>query len=289
MSMPRVTVVGSVNLDLVVRSETLPAPGETVLGGVFDRHPGGKGANQALAARRLGADVALLARVGADAEADAALALLRDGEVRLAHCQASPDHPTGVALIAVSASGENQIVVAPGANAAFAPEHLPARIDGALIGQLEIPVDTLTAAMARCTGFIALNLAPAMDVPQALLERADLLVVNETEAAAYGLDRLHAAGGLVAVTLGAQGAVLYRDGAEIARAAPPPVSVVDTTGAGDTFVAALTVALLDGRPEAEALSFACAAGAASTLKPGAQPALPSRADVDVLMTTGAVR
>ena len=289
MSRPKITVVGSVNLDLVVRSASLPAPGETVLGGVFDRHPGGKGANQALAARRLGADVAMLGRVGADAEADAALALLRAGQVDLTACQPTGDHPTGVALIAVSASGENQIVVAPGANAAFAPEHLPARIDGALIGQLEIPVATLAAAMARCTGFIALNLAPAMDVAQTLLERADLLVVNETEAAAYGLDRLHAAGGLVAVTLGAQGAVLYRDGSEIARAAPPTVTVVDTTGAGDTFVAALTVALLESRPEAEALAFACAAGAASTLKPGAQPALPSRVDVDALMTTGPVQ
>ncbi|MEO1040133.1 MAG: ribokinase [Pseudomonadota bacterium] len=285
MSAPRITVAGSVNLDLVARCEILPGPGETVLGGVFDRHPGGKGANQALAARRLGADVSLLARVGADNEAELALALLRRDGVDLSGCAATQDTPTGVALIAVSEAGENQIVVAPGANGAFAPEHLPEVIEDALIGQLEIPVATLAAAVDLCTGFVALNLAPALPVPDALLARADLLIVNESEAAFYGETRLRAAGGLLAVTLGAKGAELYRDGELIAKAVPPTVHAIDTTGAGDAFVGALTLALLEGQPTEEALAFACAAGAACATGPGAQPALPSRAQVEALMVS----
>lgn len=282
---PRITVVGSVNLDLVARCDHLPIAGETVLGGRFAQHPGGKGANQALAARRLGADVSLLARVGRDAEADAALALLREDGVDLSGCAVSDDAPTGVALIAVSDDGENQIVVAPGANEKLTAADLPRQIDGALIGQLEIPTDTLIAATERCRGFICLNLAPARDVPDSVLDRADLLIVNETEAAFYGEPRLKRAGGLLAVTLGARGAVLYRDGTEIARAHPPSIDVADTTGAGDTFVAALVVGLLEAHPDADALAFACAAGAASATRHGAQPALPRREAVDALYAT----
>lgn len=286
MSAPRITVAGSVNLDLVARCDHLPVAGETVLGGMFAQHPGGKGANQALAARRLGADVALLACVGTDANAEAALSLLQSDGVDLAGCGSKTLTPTGVALIAVSDAGENQIVVAPGANAAFTPDLLPDVIDGALIAQLEVPIETVCEAAKRCTGLVALNLAPASDVPDSLLKRADLIVVNEGEAAFYGLERLKAAGGLLAVTLGAEGAVLYRDGEEIARAAPPKVKVVDSTGAGDTFVAALTLALLEGQTEADALTFACAASALSVTREGAQPSLPRRKDVDALIAAG---
>lgn len=280
MSGPAVTVLGSVNLDLVARCERLPKAGETILGGVFDRFPGGKGANQALAAQRLGAQVRLIARVGAGAEADAALALLRADGADLTACRATPDLPTGVALIAVSEDGENQIVVAPGANNALAIADLPERIEGALIGQLETPVETLAAATERCDGLVSLNLAPASEAPEALLERAGLLIVNETEGDWYGLDRLKARDGLTALTLGAQGAVLFRGREEIARAEPPQVETVDTTGAGDTFVAALTLALVEGRDPAAALRFACVAGALSTTRHGAQPALPRRAEVE---------
>ena len=283
MSAPCITVVGSVNLDLVASCERLPAAGETILGGVFNRFPGGKGANQALAARRLGGETRMIARVGADAEADAALALLREDGVGLAACLATPDASTGVALIAVSADGENQIVVAPGANAALSPEDLPGRIEGALIGQLETPVETLLAAAQRCAGLVSLNLAPAAATPEPLLDRADLLIVNETEADWYGLERLQARSGLTALTLGARGAVLFRGDEEIARAEPPQVQAVDTTGAGDTFVAALTLALVEGRDPQAALGFACAAGALSTTRPGAQPALPRRAEVEALL------
>ncbi len=282
MNAPRITVVGSVNLDLVATADRLPAPGETVLGGTFASHPGGKGANQALAARRLGADVSLVAKVGRDAHADEALALLKQDGVDLSGVSVSEVAPTGVALITVAPDGENQIVVAPGANGVLGVDDLPSRIEGALIGQHEVPLETMAEAAVRCSGFVAFNLAPAMDVPEAILNRADLLVVNETEADFYGETRLLAAGGLVAVTLGARGAVLFRDGQEVARAAPPAVSVIDATGAGDTFTAALTVALLEKQSDAQALSFACAAGALATTKAGAQPALPSRSEVDAL-------
>lgn len=283
MSTPRIHIVGSVNLDLVTQCDTLPAPGETVTGGRFSRHPGGKGANQALAACRLGADVAMLGCVGQDGEAALALALLDEAGVDLSGLSRHAEAPTGVALIAVSADGENQIVVAPGANAELTATDLPDRIEGALIGQLEISPETLLEAARRTTGLVSLNLAPAMDVPAELLQRADLLIVNEGEAAFYGRDRLVEAGGCLAITLGAEGAILLRDGTETARVRPPAVRAIDTTGAGDTFVAALTVELLEGRPDAAALEFACAAGAASTLGEGAQTAIPDRGTVEALL------
>ncbi|MEE2566400.1 ribokinase [Hyphobacterium marinum] len=282
MSAVRITVAGSVNLDLVARCPCLPRAGETVLGGSFAQHPGGKGANQALAARRLGADVALIACVGADAHADAALALLKADGVDLTRCRALPDVPTGVALIAVSEDGENQIVVAPGANARLRPEDIPDRIESALLAQLEVPVETVLRAAQVTTGMVALNLAPALPVPDELLSRAGLVMVNETEAETYGTERLFAPGRLTAITLGAAGAELYRGSNRIARSVPPRVEVVDTTGAGDTSTAALLVALEEGREPQAALDFACAAGALAVTREGAQTALPRRAEVDAL-------
>jgi ribokinase len=282
MNAPVITVVGSVNLDVVATAQRLPRPGETVTGARLARHPGGKGANQALAARRLGAEVKLVARVGADAMAPEARARLAAGGVDLEACAVDEEAPTGVALIAVAADGENQILVAPGANAAFTPDRLTAAIEGALICQLELPVETVAKAVAQARGFVCLNLAPAMEVPDRLIERADLIVVNEGEAAVYGA-RLRARAGLLAVTWGGRGAGLYRDGVLIAQATPPPVMVIDTTGAGDTFVAALTLALLEGRPPQEALGFACAAGALAVTRAGAQPSLPLRAEVEALL------
>ena len=289
---PRITVIGSVNLDFVARGPRLPAPGETVTGAVLARHPGGKGANQALAARRLGAEVRLVARVGRDAMADEALALLRAEGVDLTACVADPEAPTGVALIAVDDGGENQIVVAPGANAALGATDVPASggratdaagRDDALVAQLEVPVETVRAAALGHAGFVCLNLAPALAVPADLLARADLIVVNETEAAHYGAALAPTARTLVAVTLGARGAELRRGGQRIATARPPEVEVIDTTGAGDCFVAALVVALLEGRSHDAALRFACAAGALATTRAGAQPSLPRRAAVDYLV------
>ena len=279
----RITVVGSINLDLVATAPRLPGAGETVTGAALARHPGGKGANQALAAARLGAEVEMIGRVGPDAMAEEAMALLLAEDVDLTHVLTDADAPTGVALIAVDPNGENQIVVAAGANHAVTPEQLPQRIETPLICQLELPVETVEAAVGRATDFVCVNLAPAAPVSDQLLRRADLIVVNEGEAAFYG-DLLHHGGGRVVVTLGAKGAVMYQRGVEIACAAPPKVTAVDATGAGDSFVAAVTVALLEGMEPEAALRFACAAGALAATRAGAQPSLPMRDEVDALCT-----
>lgn len=284
--MTAITVVGSINLDFVATGPALPAPGETVTGATLARHPGGKGANQALAAQRLGGDVSLIGRVGRDALAEEALALLLEAEVDVGEVVADDALATGVALIAVDPEGENQIVVAAGANHAVTPEQLPQRIETPLIVQLELPIETVEAAVGRATGFVCANLAPAAPVSEALLRRADLIVVNETEAAFYG-DLLHHGGGRVVVTQGARGATLYQRGVEIARAAPPRVTAVDATGAGDCFVGAVVVALLEGMEPADALRFACAAGALAATRPGAQSSLPTRAEVDAIVEQNA--
>lgn len=278
----RITVVGSINVDMVATAPSLPRAGETVTGAVLARHPGGKGANQALAARRLGADVALIGAVGEGPLSDEALVLLEEAGVDLTGVGSADGTPTGVALIAVDPSGENQIVVASGANGQVRPEHLPARIDDPLIVQLELPVETVEAAVGRATGFVCANLAPARPVSEALLRRCDLIVVNETEAEFYG-DALHAGGGQVVITRGAAGASLYKRGAVVAEVGAPLVEAVDATGAGDAFVGAISVALLEGQPVDAALRFACAAGALAATVQGAQPSLPTRAQVEALL------
>jgi ribokinase len=278
---PSIVVVGSVNLDLAASVSRLPVPGETVSGAELRRFPGGKGANQALAARRLGADVRLVARVGRDAEADAALVLLRAEGVDLSQCLRHESLPTGIAMIAIAPEGENLIVVAPGANRALRPETLELPEADALMCQLEVPSDTLCLACRKFGGFFCVNLAPAMTVPEEILRRADLIVVNETEEAFYG-DALHACRGLVAVTRGSSEATLSKQQRTLAKTSPPQVTSIDTTGAGDTFAAALTIALLEDAPPREALEFACAAGALATTKAGAQPSMPYRVEVDAL-------
>jgi ribokinase len=277
-----ITVIGSVNLDLVASGAPLPHPGETVTGARLARYPGGKGANQALAAARLGHKVRLVAAVGNDDMAEEALKLLRAGGVDLSATHYLNGETTGVALIAVSPEGENLIVVCPGANNALTPGDVEGEAIEHMLGVLEVPVPALIAAAKRATGFVALNLAPALPVPDALLAEADLLVVNETEAAFYGA-ALHAPGRLVAISLGSAGAELWKGGTRIAAATPPAVHVVDTVGAGDTFFAALSCALIEGESETAALTFAVAAGAAACTKPGAQPSLPPRAEVEALI------
>ena len=269
---PRVTVVGSVNLDLVVRVERLPAPGETVSGGGLARVPGGKGANQAVACARLGADVTMVASVGRDPFAAEALAGLHAAGVTLHLTEA--DEPTGVAVIQVDAEGETTIAVAPGANAALGVVELPPH--DAVLCQLEVPDEAVLAAWEACTGLFCLNAAPARPVAV----DADLTVVNRLE-----LDALIRRDGLVALTLGAEGAVLLDDGEETARAAPPPVDAVDGTAAGDAFTACLLVSLLEERGEEEALRRACAAGALAATRFGAQPSLPTAAEIDAILAS----
>lgn len=279
-------VVGSVNLDLVASGAPLPQAGETVTGAQFAQHPGGKGANQALAARRLGADVHMVGCVGDDALAEPALALLRRDGVDVSNVMSELGTATGVALIAVSPEGENQITVASGANTRVGPSDVAGLPTcDVILSQLEVPVTAVEAAtrLAAETGaLMAINLAPAMGVSPQLLKDADLLIVNEIEAAFYG-DALHERGGLVALTLGGEGAALFKMGQEIARVPAFDVEVVDTTGAGDTFCGALAVALAEGQPPEQALRFASAAAALAVTRPGAQPSLPKRAQVDALL------
>jgi ribokinase len=270
-----VAVVGSVNLDLVATVERLPEPGETVSGAEFERHPGGKGANQAVAAARLGADVRFVGAVAVDDLADEALSGLEEADVDLSAVQwvGEPDVHTGVALILVEEDGENQIVVAPGANGYLRPAHVDVGDADAVIAQLEIPRDTVEEA-ARQARFFCLNAAPAREVD---LE-PDLLVVNRLEREVVG-DR----GRLVAVTLGEEGAILLEEGEVVAQAAPPEIQAVDGTAAGDAFTACLVVSLLEGRDRGEALERACAAGALAASRPGAQPSLPTAVEIDEIL------
>lgn len=272
----RVTVVGSVNLDLVASVARLPRSGETIGNGRLARVPGGKGANQALAAARLGADVSLIAAVGRDENADLALELLEAGDVDLSGVRRT-DEPTGIALITVDGAGETTIVVVPGANATLrlAADEL-ARSD-AVICQLETPIETVMAAADAAPGFFCLNPAPAAPVPESVLARADLIVANGYEYASIpGLD----AARLVAVTHGAAGAELCRGGIRIGYAQAPEVVAVDGTGAGDSFVAALVLGLLERQQPQAALHQACIAGALAASRSGAQPSLPTRAELD---------
>jgi ribokinase len=273
---PRIVVVGSINLDLVVRVPTLPRPGETVAGGTFAQIPGGKGANQAVACARLGADVTLIGAVGRDAQAEDALSGLRQAGVALQLVEAA--EPTGVALIQVDAAGETTIAVAPGANATLGSVELPEH--DAVLCQLEVPDEAVLSAWEAAAGLFCLNAAPA----RSLEVDPDLTVVNRLE-----LDALSRRDGLVAVTLGAEGAVLLDDGEEIARATPPSVDAVDGTAAGDAFTACLLVSLLEARPEDDALTRACAAGALAASRFGAQPSLPTAAEVDALLGSDARR
>ena len=284
--MAEVVVLGSANMDLVATTPRLPEPGETVLGRGFATIPGGKGANQAIAAARAGAACGFLGAVGADSYGTALRDALRASRVDVAGLRTVPG-PSGVALIAVDDTGENTIVVAPGANAAVvdltdADRAAIADADVLLL-QLEVPLSAVRAAAyaARQAGtFTVLNAAPAQPLPADLLAGVDLLVVNETEAAALG-DALHAAPRVV-TTLGAKGAAYAdREGTRV-QVEPPEITPVDTTAAGDAFTAALAVAWAEGRPLAEAVRWACAAGAACALRPGASESLPHRAEVNQL-------
>jgi ribokinase len=268
------TVVGSINLDLVARARRLPRPGETLTDATFDRHPGGKGANQAVAAARLGAEVTFVGCVGDDPFADEALAGLREAQVDL--LVEAVEAPTGVASILVDEAGENVIVVAPGANRNVrAPRFVAGET---VLCQLEIPVETVIECAATAGAFW-LNAAPAVPIPVSLVERADVVVANR-----YELEELPTTPELAVVTLGEEGAVLLEDGRETTRARPPKVEAVDGTAAGDAFAACLAVSRLEGRAWDEALKRSCAAGALAASRAGAQPSLPTTAEIDEILS-----
>jgi ribokinase len=263
---PELTVVGSINLDLEARVERLPRPGETLSGATLERIPGGKGANQAVAAARLGAHVRMVGCVGKDPFAKEALAGLREAVVDLDIRKV--DASTGIAIIFVAADGENVIVVVPGANAEVGG--FAAR--GSILCQLEIPDTAVREARAQAD-WLCINAAPARELPVS----ADLVVANRYEADVIGEQRL------LAVTLGEEGAILLEEGKEVARARPPTVKAVDGTAAGDAFTACLVVSLLEGREPEEGLRRGCAAGAIAASRFGAQPSLPTADEVDAIL------
>jgi len=268
---PQLTVVGSVNLDLVARSARLPRVGETLTDATFARYPGGKGANQAVAAARLGAETRLVGAVGADELSEPALAGLREAGVEL---ELSQRDATGVALILVDDAGDNVIVVAPGANVQVGR----VEVGGNVLCQLEISDEAIVSAAEGAQRFF-LNAAPARALPADVVRAAELVVVNR-----YELDSLTETPSLLALTLGEEGAVLIEAGAEVARAPAPRVDAVDGTAAGDAFTACLVVSLLEGRDREEALRRACAAGAIAASRPGAQPSLPTAIEVDAMLS-----
>jgi ribokinase len=273
------TVVGSINLDLVARVRYLPRPGETIADAELAKVPGGKGANQAVAAARLGANVRFVGAVGDDEFGTLAVAGLREADVDLSRTQVVHS-PTGIALILVDDEGENQIVVVPGANHALDAGRIEVGQPHALLSQLEIEDVAILAAAEQTDAFFSLNAAPAREVSEEILQRADLIVANSFELDALGSSPL---GALFAVTLGEEGALLIDDGEEVARAKPPSVEAVDGTAAGDAFTACLVVSLLEGGDRQQALERACAAGALAASRPGAQPSLPTADEVDAIL------
>ena len=299
MTQPRIVVVGSSNTDLIVRADRLPLPGETVLGGDLATAAGGKGANQAVAAARLGAQVTLVARVGQDMFGQQALAAFEREGLDLRYLTTGDDAPSGVALIMVGPGGQNIIAVAPGANRNLSPADVAAArpaIAGArvMVLQLEIPIHTVMAAVlaAREAGLIVmLNPAPAEALPSALYEAVDVLTPNEHEAAQLtGLSpeqpeaaaaALLARGvGVVIVTLGEAGVLLARRGQSPRRVPGFRVQAVDSTAAGDAFNGGLAAALARGDDLDLAVRYAQAVAAISVTRPGAQPSLPSAEEVE---------
>lgn len=307
----RIVVAGSVNMDLVFRTPRMPQPGETLMGRSFMQSPGGKGANQAVAAARMGAQVAMVGRLGADALGAALRQALANDGIDTSQLRDTPEVATGTACILVDDDAGNCIVLTGGANQAVGTEDIDAaaaliRASSLLICQLEIPLHSVLRALAiaRSAGRpVILNPAPVQPLPDAVLAGVDYLVVNETEAselsgiAVEGPDLIASAGSAAAalrargasavlVTLGAHGVYLSAHG--LAEALPAVgVKAVDTTAAGDTFVGAFAVGLLEGLDLRAAATRAQYAAAITVTRPGAQSAIPARAEVDAFMAATA--
>jgi len=287
---------GSINVDLIVPVQNLPQPGETVLGTDYSLLPGGKGANQALAARRAGSEVLLAGAVGSDQFAGVALNLLRRAGVDV-HLVRVVELPTGCAAIMVSDTGENAIAVAPGANASVHANQIPDELLDAktvLIAQMEVPPaesEMLIRRVRKRGGRCLLNLAPALQFDLGLLPEIDLLVANEHEAANLGPDLARVGRALrqaLIVTRGARGAAAFlADGSSLDVPALA-VAPVDTTGAGDAFTGVLGASIDQGFSLAEALSRASVAGALTCLAYGAQSALPDKAAIDRALSSLAI-
>lgn len=302
-----VVVIGSSNMDMVVRCAELPLPGQTILGGDFVMNPGGKGANQAFAAAKLGARTQLVARLGNDLFAETSCRSFCEVGLGTDHLARDEEVASGVALIFVDEQGENQIVVAPGANKRLSPADVDAarpaiEMARVMILQLEIPMETVVHAARMAIENqtrVILNPAPARPLPAALLEKVDILIANETEVLVLtGADEvgMHTAGAAcrpllqsgvesVITTLGKQGALVTSNTGD-SRVPGFRVKAVDTTAAGDTFAGALACALAEERTLEDAVCFANAAAALSATRPGAQISMPTRAEVDDLLLHG---
>ncbi|PTX92302.1 ribokinase [Opitutus sp. ER46] len=304
MSRARIAVIGSSNTDMILKLPRIPRPGETLLGGEYLSAAGGKGANQAVAAARLGGAVSFIARVGADVLGEQAIAGFQHEGIDVQHVQRDAACASGVALIFVDAQGENCIGVAGGANGRLSADDIArahATIAGSAVAllQLETPLATVQAAAetaATAGATVILNPAPAQELPDALLRHISVLTPNEHEAAllsglpvtdaasaATAAARLLAKGPkAVVITLGALGAYVHTaSGGQLVPSFP--VQAVDTTAAGDTFNGALAVALAEGRPLAEAVRFGNAAAALSVTRFGAQPSVPTRREVEAFL------
>lgn len=295
--MSEIVVLGSANMDLVVRQPRLPNPGETMFGSSFDTVPGGKGLNQAIAAARVGGEVAFLGAVGGDAFGATLRATLEADGVDVS-AVALVERPTGTAHISVLDGGENAIVVVPDANGVDLPldERQQAAIRAAryLVVQFERPLGLVTAAVAfaRANGVTTVvTPAPVLALPDDFLDDVDILVPNAAEACALaGLDDeadaarvLSRRVGTVVVTRGSRGALVARGGELVAEVAAHPVTPVDTTGAGDTFTGVLVARLAAGDTEPDALRAASVAAALATTRAGASPSMPSWAEVAPLL------
>ena len=303
-SVSPIAVVGSVNLDQVATVETLPDPGETVLALGYREFSGGKGGNQAIAAARLGQAVSIVGVTGDDAAGDfVRRSLLAEG-VDVTQLQALSDAPTGRALVVVDEAAENSIVVVGGANAHLSPRHIDGAADllraaAVVVAQLEIRPETVLAAARHARGLFILNAAPARHLDSELIALVDVLVVNEGEfevvagfpatADPSTAARLSASAvrGSVVITLGADGALVWSEG-RLTAVLAPTVTVVDTTGAGDTFVGALADALARGQPLLDAAHWAVHAASLSTASLGATTAMPTRDQVLQSLSTNPV-
>ena len=300
MHSKKIIVIGSTNMDMVVKTSHIPTPGETVLSGSFFMNPGGKGANQAVSVARLGGDVAFVSKVGNDVFGKQSTQLFEEEGIDIAHLLSDDTLPSGVALITVDQSGENSIVVASGANAGLTPADLEDALDkiagaGIVLMQLEIPMETVHFAAIYAVKHgvkVILNPAPANTLPPKLLSCIDIITPNQSEAAMLSginvTDAATAAQAAVAIhnlgvksviiTMGAMGCVIYDKG-EITVVPAQKVEAVDTTAAGDVFCGALAVALAEGGTLFDAVNFASRAAAISVTRMGAQPSIPYRKEL----------
>jgi ribokinase len=302
-----IVVVGSSNTDMVIKADHLPVAGETIIGGTFFMNPGGKGANQAVAAARLKGNVTFIAKIGNDIFGRQSVQMFKEEKINISYILSDPEHPSGIALITVDKNAENCIMVASGSNASLSPNDLVGArlaIENAkvLLVQLEIPlvtVEYIVSIAAKAGVKVILNPAPACQLPDSLLRNVSILTPNIKEAEmitgikVISLDTAKKAAqtiknrgvGTVIITLGTQGALVLNDGNFTAVPALS-VNAIDTTGAGDVFNGALAVAVSEGYMLSDATEFACKAAAISVTRLGAQSSAPNRSEVESFISVG---